>query len=230
MSDRRGAPARRARGSACAPRSAPRATEPRVEPAVAPREVVVVDVVLDADVAEGRQAAELDAAGDVGAVGDEVIEQAEDVGGVGVGAVRGRGQAEQECRIEAIEDPPVRCGGGVVDLVDDDVVEGLASQPGEVLGARQLGDRGEHEIRRQLAGIAGEPAGAGGLAEGAQQPPVGLRGLSEELGAMGDEQEARQAAELLPQLRVVERGEPGLAEAGGEHDDGALAALGATGA
>ena len=76
-----------------------------IEPAVTPRNVLVVDVVLDADVMEWRQATEVDTARDVGSIGNEVIEQTEDVRRVST--IRRRRQAEKERRIDAIEDPPI---------------------------------------------------------------------------------------------------------------------------
>src|SRR5207248_1521514 len=87
-----------------------------IEPAVSPRNVLVVDVVLDADVMEWRQPTEVDTAGDVGSIGNEVIEQTEDIRRVGT--IRRRRQAEKESWIDAIEDSPIRIGGGVVHLVD----------------------------------------------------------------------------------------------------------------
>ena len=131
-----------------------------IEAAIAPRNVLVVDVVLDAEVVERRQPAELDAARDVGAIRDEVVEQAEDVRGVG--AVRRRRQAEQEAGIDAIEDPPVRLGGGVVHLVDDDVVEAARSRSRARFSGRAsfATDANTRSAERSLASPTNQPTRA----------------------------------------------------------------------
>src|ERR1043165_4501328 len=77
-----------------------------IKPAIAPREVLVVDLVLDADIMERCQPAELNAARDIGSVRDEVIEQPEDVRRIR--AIWRRGQPEQECRIHASAGSSVR--------------------------------------------------------------------------------------------------------------------------
>ena len=81
----------------------------------------IVDIVAQAVVGERDQTLLLDADPQVRPVGDEVIEESEDV--PLVGPIRGRGEPEQEGRIQTIEQPTVAGRIGVVDLVHDDVVE-----------------------------------------------------------------------------------------------------------
>ena len=73
------------------------ASAARIEAPVAPGDLGVVDVVADAEVAERHQLLPLDASAEVRPVGDEVVEQPEDV--ALVGAVRRRGQPQQEGRV-----------------------------------------------------------------------------------------------------------------------------------
>lgn len=189
-----------------------------VELAVAPRNVVVVDVVLDAEVVKRCEPFELDALGDPRAIRLEVIEQPHDVRGVG--AIRRRGQAENEVRIaDVVEDAPVRIGCRVMHLVDHHVVEVLGLEPREVLAARELGDRREHQVRRKLVGLAEEPADPRDLVEPTKLAPVGTRRLLQQFATMGDEQHAWPSPDLLPELGKVERREPRLPEARREHHD-----------
>lgn len=70
----------------------------RIEALVAPRNVLVVERILEPEVVEGDEASERDASSNVGGVGDAIVEEAEHV--ASVCAVRGRGQPEQEARLQ----------------------------------------------------------------------------------------------------------------------------------
>lgn len=131
---------------------------------------------------------------------------------------------------EAVEDPAIAGRGGVVDLVGDHVIERAGREAGEVLGPRELLDRREHDLAGQVAGGAGEPGQPGRGAGGAEHAAQRAGSLGEELVAVGEHEHAgaREAA-LGGECDEVERGEPGLAQAGGEHDQGAAAALGTGG-
>ena len=95
--------------------------------------------------------------GEVGAVGDaEVVERAEQVSGdrvpdaqlsggaaveeradVGaVGALGGRGEAEEFTGLKVVEEPSVGGRLGVVELVDDDDIEGIRGDLGDAAGER----------------------------------------------------------------------------------------------
>ena len=54
---------------------------------------------------------------------DAAVEPVEDA--LAVGALRRRGQAEQDLRLQVIQQPSIGRRGGVVELVDDDDVEGV---------------------------------------------------------------------------------------------------------
>ena len=188
-----------------------------VEPAIAPREVRVVDVVLHAVVAKRHEAPDGDASPHVGAVRDEVVEEPQDVGRVG--AVGRRREAEEEPRVDCVENPPVRRGRGVVHLIDHDVIETLRAQTREVLWARELRDGGEHEVGAQVVALVDEPADPATGARRADERPVRLRGLTQQLLPVRDEQEARPRPGLRAQRVPIERSEPRLAEPRGEHDE-----------
>jgi hypothetical protein len=83
-----------------------------IEAAVAPGDVGVVDVVAHAVVGDGHEAAARDAHAEVGAVGDEVVEEGEHV--AVVGAVGGGREPEQEGGVEGVEDAAVGGRVGVV--------------------------------------------------------------------------------------------------------------------
>jgi hypothetical protein len=82
-------------------------------------------------------------------------------------------------RIDRVKDSAVRICGGMVDFVYNDVVEVLRVKPSEVLSARQLRDRGKHQLRVQLGFVADEPAHPGDLARSANQAAVRVRCLPE---------------------------------------------------
>ena len=194
-----------------------------VEAAVLPGDVRVVDVVAHAVVGEGDEAASLDGEAEVGAIGDEVVEQAEDV--AGVATVRGRREAEQEAGLESLEDAAVGGGVGVVGLVEDDVVEGLGGDAGEVVGSAELLDGGDDDGGVVLHEVAGAPADGSGLVRVGEHAAEGAGGLGQELFAVGEEEHAGPGAGGVRDLGDVERGEPGLAQAGREHHERDLAAL-----
>jgi hypothetical protein len=104
-----------------------------------------------------------------------------------VGAVGGCGEAEQEGGVESIEQAAVGGGVGVVDFVDDHVVEPLGDDAGQVLGAGELLERAHHDVGLGLHQITRAPAHLCGLACGHEQAAKGVGRLSEELlsGARG---------------------------------------------
>jgi hypothetical protein len=196
-----------------------------VEAMVAPRDVRVVDGVGDAEVVKRHEPRQRDAAADVGAIGHEVIEEAEDVGVVGA-LGRGR-ESQQEARLHGRQDAAITLGRGVVHLVHHDIVEPLGAQPGHVGGPRQLGHRGEHQRGRQLAAVLGEPTHGGARVHVVEEPAIRTRRLQQELTAMGQEEYARPVAltHLVAELAIVQRRQHGLAEPGSQHHQRARAPL-----
>lgn len=106
----------------------------------------------------------------------------------------------------------------MVDLVDDDVVEGVGVEPGQVLGARD-------EIAVQLGAGAQKPGDVGWAEAVAQEGLEAVGGLAQDLAAVGEEEDAGLAAELVGELGDVEGGEPGLAQSRGEDGEATLDAL-----
>ena len=125
-----------------------------------------------------------------------------------VGALGGRGQSQEELGLEVVDEAPVGAGGGVVELVDDDVVEALRAEPSKVLGFSEGLDRGEEDIRLGRFLVADVEAESGLRADGAE----GRERLSQDLLSVSDEEDA-----IRFELDGVERGEPRLSEAGRKH-------------
>jgi hypothetical protein len=73
----------------------------------------------------------------------------------------------------------------VVDFVDDDIVEALVGDAGEVLGAGEFLGRADHHGSVGLHEVARAPAHLSGLARGDEEAPEGALGLSEELLSVG---------------------------------------------
>lgn len=178
---------------------------------------------------------------EVGAVGDaEVLERhqealvyrlpeaqlnrgpaAEPVGDVApVETLRRGGQAEQLARLQPLEEPLVACRGGVMELVDDKDVEGVGIEPLDSLGRERL------DHREDVLAL-GDPAAAVDLAEGAvaQHRAVGRQRLSQDLLAVGDEEEREAPARRLAEGAVVERGDHGLAGPRRRDDEVAVAVV-----
>ena len=116
-----------------------------------------------------------------------------------------------------VDDATVGLSGGVVELVDDDVVEGLGVHVVEALGERL--DAGQHDLGFEVEAWALDQTDAGVGADA----PEHLTGLVEDLISVGDEQHA---GEFGPS--AVEAGQPRLPQTGG-HDYQARAEAGLTG-
>lgn len=93
---------------------------------------------------ERREPAAFDAARDAGFEGEMVVEEAEDV--CVVRAVRRGGEAEEEAAVQCGQHAAPRGRGGVVDFVEDDVVEALGAEVLAQLGLVEFGDGGEDEV------------------------------------------------------------------------------------
>jgi hypothetical protein len=187
----------------------------RVEAAVAPGDLAVVDrLVPDAVVVERSEQSGLDPGEQVAGEHEVVVAQGQDVGLVG--AVRGGGEPEQEARLEVAEQAPVGGRGGVVEFVDHDVIEVVRREALEVGALAQCLHRRAEHVDLGVADCAHVEADAG-LGADARE---GVRGLAQDLLAVGDEQHASGA-----HVFGVEGREPGLAETGGEHDEAAPVAF-----
>ena len=94
----------------------------RVELAVAPGNFPVIDrFVEDAEIVEGDKKPTIDAGKQIAFENQVVIAQRQDVGLIAT--VRRRRQAEQEARREVLQQAPVHRRGGVVEFIDDNVIE-----------------------------------------------------------------------------------------------------------
>ena len=184
----------------------------QVEPAAAPGDRRVVDVVGDPEVAKRAKVAALDALGERALVNQVVRAQRQQVRAVH--AVGGRGKSEEECRLKVIDHPAVTAGGGVMELIDYDVVEPVGREPVQIPGERL--DAGEQHAGVRLLLPAVVQAEVRIRLDAAEH----VEGLAQNLLAVGDEQHP---AELRP--GGVERGEPRLAQASRHHDQAAAEAL-----
>jgi len=167
---------------------------------------------VHAEAVEGREQVLLEGVPEAQLVGHAVVEPAQHA--LAVGALGGRGEAEQTPRAEVAEQAGVAGGLGVVELVDhDDLVEvgveGPEAPRGQGLGRREdlRADGGPRAVDEELA--------EGGVA---QHGAVDGEALLEDLLAVRDEEQggAPAAVELAG---VVEGGGPGLAGAGRGDDE-----------
>lgn len=186
-----------------------------VEARVAPGDVPVVDLVRHSEVAEAAEKVLLHALDQVAAEDQVLLAEGEQVSSVA--ALGSRRQAQQEPGAEVVDEAPVGLGRRVVELVDHEVVEGIAGEAAQVGGTPEGLDRREQHVRFGLALLAGVEAEARLGAD----PPEGVAGLVQDLFAVGDEEDAAELSAVR-----VESAEPGLAEAGGEDDEaGGVAVL-----
>ena len=131
--------------------------------------------------------------------------------------LRGRGEAEEKARLEVLDQPSVCRGRGVMELVYDDVVEGVRRELAQVTSPAERLDRGEEDVGVGGLLVAGVEAEDRGRANAAKS----LERLAEDLFAVGHEQHP---SERWP-IRV-EGGEPGLPQARGQHDETCGVAVG----
>jgi hypothetical protein len=143
----------------------------------------------------------------------------ESSGVVLIGTVGGCREAEEEGGIESVEEAAIRRGVGVVDFVDDDVVEALGGDASEVVGVGQFLDRADHDGPVRPHEFARAPPTCAGWPAATRRRRKKVRRLSEELLSVREKEDAPRRACAACVAGDVEGGEPGLAEAGGEHDD-----------
>ena len=116
-----------------------------------------------------------------------------------------------------VEQPVIAVGSGMVKLVNDDDIEPLGlnlSDPAlEGLDHREdMAARRGPPAREKLTEIASP-----------QHSPVGRERLSQDLLAMGDEQQRQSALVAVEELAIVERSDDGLARARCRHHQIAMA-------
>ena len=97
-----------------------------VEPRAPPWDVRVVHVVRHAVVVKWREQALAYAFDQIATVDEVLLAQRQQI--ASVGPLRRGGQPKQELRLEVGDQLPVGRGGGVMELVDDDVVEGVRGE------------------------------------------------------------------------------------------------------
>jgi hypothetical protein len=105
-------------------------------------------------VPEAAEEVLFDALDEVAAVDEVLLAQGEEV--AAVGALRGGGEAEEELRAEVVDEAPIGRGRGVVELVHDDVVEGVAREALEVGDAAEGLDRREEDVGVRFPLLVGE--------------------------------------------------------------------------
>lgn len=174
--------------------------------AAQPGQLRVVRIVIDPVVAERAEPAFLDRFDEMDL--ERHVAVAERVHILAVQPLRRRGDAEQERRLEIVQQRLIRLGRGVMEFVDDDQVERVRSEALAMPLRPERVDRGEDKLRLVLFGEA--VVQSRGLVRHDMQE--GLLRLQEDLLAVGDEQHAAEPA------AGQEGGEVRLAEAGG-HDD-----------
>ncbi len=181
-----------------------------VPPASPPRDLPEVEGVGDAVVGERREAVLVDGVPEPELGGDAVVEPVEHGQAV---APLGRGREPQQLRgRQPVQQPAVRRGRGVVELVHDDHVEVVGRDGVHAAGVERLDGR-EHVLE-----LPRPPAPHPLLAEARVPEGVGERGaaLRQDLLPVGDEEEAR-PGEPPSQPLVVQRGHDRLPRARGRH-------------
>ena len=168
---------------------------------------------------ERNQRAFRDAIADGGLPGEHIVKERGNIHAIG--ALRGGGEAKGEGGIQPGHDPPVAGGLGVVDFVDDGVVEALAIQLGEAFGPGEFLDGRDDEVAAHVAVRAEIPGDAGFLPLRPHGGADSSLGLDQDFGAVGDDQDAGRTLEGLAYGEDIEGGEPGFPEAGGDGDEGA---------
>ena len=176
-----------------------------IELAVTPRDRLEVGGVNQPPVAERGELVASNALDQVAFEDQVVPTQSEQIGAVH--PIWCGGETQQERGVEVLDDPPVRLRGGVVELVDDDVVE----LPGIELAqtTAQGLHRCEDNVGVRLLLLAVVEAELCIWPDSTKH----IAALTEDLLAMGHEQRAANR-----RTTRIEGGQPGLAETGRHHD------------
>ena len=132
-----------------------------IETVAPPRDVGVVDVVGNAEIMKGAQEPTLDAVDQIASVDEVFSAKSEEV--PAVGSLRCGGEPEQETWLEVLDELAVASGGGVVELVNNDVVESVGLEPPEVVDAAERLDRSKDHLGLGSLVLSGvETEGSGG--------------------------------------------------------------------
>jgi hypothetical protein len=137
-------------------------------------------VVGDPEVAKRTEVATLDPVGERTLVNQVVRAQREQIGSIH--AIGSGSKPEQECRLEMVDHPAVATGGGMMELIDHDVIEPVGGKPMQIPGESL--DSGEEHAGIQLlvpAVIQAKVRIRLGAAEH-------LEGLAQNLFTVGNEQ------------------------------------------
>ena len=103
-----------------------------VEFAAAPGNLRIFHRIRHAEILERRQKRAVDARPEVAFIDQVFLAKAKQV--AAVAPIRGRRQTQQERGREMVDDPPVGCGRGVVEFVNNDVVESIGGEPLQMCG------------------------------------------------------------------------------------------------
>ena len=136
-----------------------------VESRAPPRNVRVVHIVWHAEVVKRREQLSANALDQIAAIDEILLAEREQI--AAVAPLGRRREAQQELRVEVGDQLPVGRGGGVVELVDDDVVERVGSEPLQMLAPAERLDRGKQDVGVRLLPLArvvakAAPGGCGG--------------------------------------------------------------------
>jgi hypothetical protein len=184
----------------------------RIEPSATPRYWRIVDVICDAEVMERAEVTAFDALGERALVNQVVRAQRQQVSAVH--AIGSRGKPKHESRLEMLDHSPIAAGGGVVKLIDDDVVESIGLKLIQVRGKGL--NTGEQDAGTRLL----RPAVVQTKIRIWLHPAKHLKGLPQDLLAMGHKQHT-------PELRPgsVKRREPCFAQPSRHHDQATTKSL-----
>ena len=184
-----------------------------VESRASPRDVRVIDFVGHAEIAKRTQQPRFDAGNQVLAVHQVFLAQRQQV--ATVHSFRRRRQTEQESRRKVLNQSAIGAGGGVVKLVDDDVVKLFASKLAEMMHPTQRLNRGEEHVGvgRFLFARVEAQSGSG------TNPAKRLHGLRQDFFPMSDEQHSTKVLACR-----IEGGQPRLSQAGRQDDQAGFVA------
>ena len=175
-----------------------------------PRNLGQVESVVDAVVHERAQPLLVDGIPEPKFGGDAVVEPMQDR--QIIAAFGSRCQPQEFAGLDVVEQPPIRRGRGMVELIDDDDVEVIGREVLQVAGVQAL-HRGE-DVLEVVRSCTADPF----LAEGSVPDgvPEGGQALIQDLITVCDEQQTR-PGQFTAQAGVVDGGHDGLTGAGGRH-------------
>ncbi len=191
-------------------------------PAASPLERREIDVVVDAEVLEGREMVILDRLPQAQLGSGPTPEPPRDV--LSVHALGRRGQPEQLIGLEVLEQRPVARRRRVVDLVDDHDVVGVRGERLDRLVAHRLHHREDVSPALRAFPVAEQLAEMRVLQHRCERRAT----LIEDPSAVRDEQQRQISSVLRAEAPVVQRCHHGLAGSGRRHQQISVAVMAVT--